>query len=191
MKRSIFAFAVLSCLLAAPALACGLDDCELSDADHLESRRYDRIPGDDWAWMNHDLALARSFLADGDDAKARQIVAGLDYALRVRAPEMVAGRGRARVMAFYRAIREIQFEAGGPGLARLDLDRLISPTGGGGSGPDAAATRTDDDDGDGDSRDDAADEARREALGRQRTTGSEPRQSEPRPQMPETPSPRW
>lgn len=191
MKRSIIAFAVLSCLYAAPALACGLDDCELSDADHLESRRYDRIPGDDWAWMNHDLALARSFLADGDNAKARQIVAGLDYALRVRAPEMVAIRGRARVMAFYRAIREIQFEAGGPGLARLELDRLISPTGGGGGSSDLTATRTDDDDGQGDGRDEAADEARREALGHQRTSGDEPHQPEPRPQMPDTPSPRW
>ena len=191
MKRSIIAFAILSCLYAVPALACGLDDCDLPDADHLESRRYDTIPADDWAWMNHDLALARSFLADGDNAKARQIVAGLDYALRVRAPDMVSERGRARVMAFYRAIREIQFEAGGPGLARLDLDRLGAAGGSAGDGREAVATRTDDDGDDESSRDDAADEARREALGRQRTSGTEPRQREPQPQTPESPSPRW
>ncbi len=194
MKRAFIAFAVLWISLPGASLACGLDDCALPDGDHLESRRFDSIPADDWAWMNHDLALARSFLEDGDTAKARQIVAGLDYALRIRADEMVATRGRVRVAAFHRALRALQLDAAGPALARIDLRRLTEISGDVSGVSDVVGARAEDGDGDGDlerDRDDAAEEARREAMGRHEPQRSEPREDRQERELPEGPPQRW
>lgn len=193
MKRAFIAFAVWFAGSGA-ALACGLDDCALPDEDHLESRRFDRIPADDWGWMNHDLALARSFLEDGDTAKARQIVAGLDYALRLRADDMVAARGRARVMAFHRALRALQLDAEGPALAHLNLRRLSQISGDVSGSSNLVGLRAEDggEDGDeGDDRDDAAEEARRDRIRRQNPEPAAPRENLPGREMPGGPSPRF
>lgn len=186
----IIASVVLWIASSGAALACGLDDCALADVDHLEGWRQDRIPADDFAWMNHDLALARAFLADGDDAKARQIVAGLDYALRLRAEEMVAARGRSRVAAFHRALRALQLDAGGPALARLDLRRAGAGGGGEGSGG-VAAVRAEDDGSSDEEREDAAEEARRELRERERRDESARPQELPDREPPGGPMPRW
>ncbi len=191
MKRAFIASVVLWITASGVARACGLDDCALPDVDHLESGRFHEMPADDWAWMNHDLALARAFLADGDPAKARQIVAGLDYAVRLRAPEMIEARGRARVAAFHRALRAIQAEADGPSLARLDLRRISEISGDVGGSSDVFSARAEDDGSEGEDREEAADEARRERMERQDPVRSAPREELPDREPPSGPSPRW
>ena len=121
MKRAFIAAVLLWIASAHPALACGLEDCTLPDAAHLESPKYKTLPNDEFAWMNHDLALARSWLADGRSDKTLQIVEGLDYAIRVRQDRMVAVRGKARVRALHVAIEDLEVAAGGYPLAELDF----------------------------------------------------------------------
>ena len=123
MNRVLFVF--VATMFASPALACEIAYCALPDSAHLESERFKGVPDDDWAWMNHDLARARAALATGETERATQIVGWLDHALRVRAVGMVDARGKSRVKAFERALRQIQRDAGGPPLARLQLGRPV------------------------------------------------------------------
>lgn len=189
MKRVFIAFALLWIAPTSAALACGLDDCALPEAAHLETWRYDQIPADDWAWMNHDLALARAFLEDGDVARARQIVAGLDYALRNRAEAMVESRGRARVAAFHRALKTLQAETGGQPLAALDL-RHGPAADGHGLGLFGAA-RAEEDGDDERSREELAAEARLEAEARRHRDEPDARRSVPPQRAPNEPAPRY
>lgn len=123
MKPAFIAVALLWILGSRPTLACDLDDCTLSDAAHRESPKFKELPNDEFAWMNHDLALARTWYVEGRSDRALAIIEGLDYAMRVRQDRMVAVRGRARVLALHTAIEELQVQAGGYPLAALDLPR--------------------------------------------------------------------
>ena len=110
MSRSLMALAAFAISLGIgvhPALACGLEGCRLPDEWHLESRRYDTILADEWAWMNHDLARARAAAAAGDQRRAEAIATWLDHAIDLRYDEMVQVRGEARVKAFRRAVRRL------------------------------------------------------------------------------------
>lgn len=107
------------------ALACSISACELPDELHLESPRYDTIPADDWSWMNHDLALARVALSDGDVARAETIGLWLEHAIDLRLDAMNDGRGKRRVKALRHAVDSLTgLKPGG-----------LNPGGGGGSGP--------------------------------------------------------
>lgn len=121
MKSALIAVVLLCISTSGPVYACDLDDCSLTDASHRESPKYKALPTDEFAWMNHDLALARTWLSEGRKDKTIQIVAGLDYAIRVRVDTMVGVRGKNRVRALHAAIAELQIQAGGYPLAPLDL----------------------------------------------------------------------
>ena len=192
MKAAFIALTFISINHIKTASACDLDDCALPFEQHLESLRFTGLPEDDWAWMNHDLALARSFLEDGDVVKARQIVAGLDYALRIRAEPLVASRGRSRVMAFHRALARVQIEADGVPLASLDLraGHGISTTASGQTGL-AFGARAEDDDGDSSSGDDdPSSAARRDAETHRRDEEPQRERAEPRSNQSDRPMPR-
>ena len=190
MKAAFIALAFISINHIKSASACDLDDCDLALASHLESARFVQIPADDWAWMNHDLALARSFLEDGDLVAARRIVAGLDYAMRIRADLLIESRGRGRVMAFHRALDRIQVAADGAPLASLDLraPRGLSISGSG-VGFALGAGAEGDDDQDRDDEDPAA-SARRDAEARRRDEARPDERSVPQREPADKPLPR-
>ena len=186
MKAAFIALTFISINHIKTAAACDLDDCALPLDQHMESARFTTVPSDDWAWMNHDLALARSFLDDGDAVKARQIVAGLDYALRIRAEPLVASRGRSRVMAFHRALQRVQLEADGTPLASLELRpaRSLSTSASGPSGLAFGAGSSDEDGDPSSDEDDPASDARRDAE--ERSRADEPRRARAEPQIDRT-----
>lgn len=191
MKAAFIALTFISINHIKTAAACDLDDCALPIEQHLESARFAQIPTDDWAWMNHDLALARSFLEDGDEVKARQIVAGLDYALRIRADALVESRGKSRVMAFHRALARVQIQADGPPLASLELRPrhgiTVTSTG---SGLALGARADDEGDDSGSTEEDPSDSARRDAEARRRAEEPARERSVPQREPAEKPMPR-
>ena len=190
MKAAFIALAFISINHIKSAEACDLDDCDLPLAQHLESARFIQIPGDDWAWMNHDLALARSYVEDGDLESARRVVAGLDYAMRIRADMLVESRGRSRVMAFHRALDRIQIQADGQPLATLELaPRSGLTVSGGGHGVAFGASDQDDDDA-GQTEEDPAASARRDAEARRRDEERPNERTVPQREPSDSPIPR-
>lgn len=123
---SVFLF--LSALLARDVAACDLNDCSLPDSAHLETPAAAPVPGDRFAWMNHDLALARSFLADGDALQARQLADTLDSAMRAQLPQMVRVRGADRVEAMFAALQDVNVNAGGEPFPLIPLERPVKPS---------------------------------------------------------------
>lgn len=89
------------------AIVCGIGSCDLPAELHLENGRYDTLPADEWSWMNHDLALARVALANGDHNRAENIGRWLEHAIDLRMDAMVDGRGKLRVKALNRAVNGI------------------------------------------------------------------------------------
>lgn len=112
---------VLALSGAGTALACDLDDCDLATELHLERAGAGWVPEDRWTWMNHDLALARSWLAD-NPAQTRQIVATLDSAMRAQLEDLVRARGAERTAMLHNALALLMVEAGGKPLASLSLE---------------------------------------------------------------------
>ena len=111
---------ILPLLLAlawAPALACDLDDCTLSDALHQATAA--PAPLDGWSWMNHDLAVARDALTSGERARTLALVQDLDGLLRTHLSALLEARGKARVRAFHLALQTLSQQAGGWPLAEL------------------------------------------------------------------------
>lgn len=123
MKRAFIAAALLWIIAPRVAVACDLDDCAISNAFHLESGKFLSIPEDDWAWMNHDLALARAWLADGETEKAREILSTLYTAVKAQHGALVAARGPGRVEALVRTLQSLEREAGGQAFDDLPVGR--------------------------------------------------------------------
>lgn len=122
MTRVLLTTGLLWIASAAAALACTLDDCDLPVADHRpDPASRAAIPADNWGWMNHDLALARAWLADGDPERALALVRVLDRAIRVQLDDLVEHRGERGVNALHQAIREVAVSAGG------QLEPLVIP----------------------------------------------------------------
>lgn len=113
---------VLALTGSGTVLACDLDDCALPAASHLERSGAGEVPSDRWAWMNHDLALARDWMADGEPANARQIALALDAAMRAQLDELVRARGAERVAQLHQALAALVLEAGGPPLDPLVIE---------------------------------------------------------------------
>ena len=67
-------FIGLFIFFSSSALACDLDDCTLSVALHSVDQT--QAPEDSYSWMNHDLAVGRDSLSDGDRARALALVRG-------------------------------------------------------------------------------------------------------------------
>ena len=106
-------------LSSAPALACDLDDCTLSDALHTVEQ--DPVPEDAWSWINHDLAVARTALKIGERSRAIALVRELDSILRTQLKAIVAVRGADKVRALHTALQDLSLSSGGWPLAELDV----------------------------------------------------------------------
>ena len=104
MLRTALMLGFASLTAPHPASACGLDSCPFPVGWHMEDARYRLIVDDEWSWINHDLAVAREALAEGDTQRATQIGVGLKLAVQLRRPDMEAQRGKERVRALERAI---------------------------------------------------------------------------------------
>ena len=99
-----------------PALACGLDDCQLS----AEAHEVDGLASiDGFAWMNHDLAAARHAAAHGDRAGALDIVHALDRAMRAQLDALVKTRSPGHVEALHAALQKIVVSLDGTPLPLL------------------------------------------------------------------------
>lgn len=102
------------------AEACELDDCTLSDAMHAVSDPADRAVHE-YAWLHHDLALARDALQRGETARALSLAHSLDQALRSRLTHVEANLGYPAVTAFHGALQTLVEKANGWPLADLDM----------------------------------------------------------------------
>jgi hypothetical protein len=117
MKRIFMgALVAVFAVLPGPAEACGLDDCALSHSLHLLNAT---APDDRFAWMNHDLALARDANNHGNRATAIALAATLDGAMRARLPALLDTRGPDAVIALHSALDDVTRRAGGFPLAPL------------------------------------------------------------------------
>lgn len=167
MSRALLALVVSSILGVHPAMACGLGSCRLPDDWHLENERFNTIPGDEWSWMNHDLALARLALENGDFARAESIGTWLNHAIELRREQMEDVRGKRRVNAMRRAASQLASNAG-------KEDSRNVPSGPTQSGEtDEVADQME-------RREEAADRARRESERQERTMPVPRERPEPR-----------
>ena len=112
-------FIGLFIFFSSSALACDLDDCTLSVALHSVDQT--QAPEDSYSWMNHDLAVGRDSLSDGDRARALALVRDLDGLLRTHIKDIVRIRGEVRVRALHTALQDLARDAGGWPLAELDV----------------------------------------------------------------------
>jgi hypothetical protein len=119
MKR-IFMGALVAVLAVLPgsAGACGLDDCALAHSLHLLDST---APDDRFAWMNHDLALARDAMNHGNRGTAISLAGTLDNAMRARLDALLDTRGHDGVIALHEALDEVTRRAGGFPLAPLPI----------------------------------------------------------------------
>jgi len=110
--------------IAQPALACGLDDCRLPIQLHLTGvpdASKPEVDKDEWAWMNHELAVARDALATGRRAFALELAHGLFAALEAQGKPVAAQRGRQAVQDFFDSLQELVAQCGGRPLRPLQL----------------------------------------------------------------------
>ena len=105
-------------LFAAPALACGLDDCGLSAAAHSVAGE---AHADAFAWMNHDLASARHAAGRGDRARTLDTARALDHAMRSQLDALVQTRGPASVEAMHDALQTVVRSVDGMPLPALSV----------------------------------------------------------------------
>lgn len=102
--RSLFITALLfSTTAVAGSYHCTLDDCLL--ANHLH--QLEAPPVDGYAWMVHDLALARQAVRDGDHSRAGQIATNLQFTLERQGARIVEADGEAFVKALSEATSDI------------------------------------------------------------------------------------
>lgn len=123
MLRTALMVAFASFSAPHPASACGLKTCPFPAGWHMEDARYRLIVDDEWSWINHDLAVAREALSEGDVARAQTIGLGLKVAVQLRRPAMEKSRGKERVRALERAIDALESPAE-VGRARREMERL-------------------------------------------------------------------
>lgn len=105
-------------LVAAPALACGLDDCQLPQRAHLVDGT---AAADSFAWMNHDLAAARHAAGRGDRAGALDTARALDRAMRAQLDALVQSRGVEGADALHGALQVLVLSIDGTPLPVLEL----------------------------------------------------------------------
>ena len=115
------ALAATLLLLATPALACGLDDCQLPDGGH---RIDGQAPADVFAWMNHDLAAARHAAVRGDRAGALGTAHALDQAIRAQLNALVQTRGADDVEALHGALQTLVLSVDGTPLQDLGIPHV-------------------------------------------------------------------
>jgi hypothetical protein len=119
MNRLFIAIIALWGLGSPAVAACDLSSCALPEDQH-HSSAFKGLPEDEWAWIDHDVTVAKAALRRGESSRALQIVAGLDHAVRLRQDAMIEGRGKRRVAALHRTLRKLAVEAGGSPLAELE-----------------------------------------------------------------------
>lgn len=119
-KLGLLAVIGASLLAAYPAAHCTLDDCDLPESFHRDDPVL-TAPSDALAWMNHDLAAARSALRQGERTAALAEGLALGRSLEARKVELVDLRGEARARALHAEIDELVRRAGGWGLEPLVL----------------------------------------------------------------------
>lgn len=119
-KPGLLAAIAVSLLAAYPAGHCTLDDCDLPSSFHRDDPVL-TAPRDALAWMNHDLAAARSALHQGERTAALAEGLALGRSLEARKGELVRLRGETRARALHAAIDELVRRAGGWGLDPLVL----------------------------------------------------------------------
>jgi len=100
-------------------VVCDLDDCHLSDSLHVVAD----LPAtqDRWSWMNHDLALARVQAKRGQHAKALQLTAAVDQAMRHGLAQLLIDRGPDQVVQLHQALQAVVVDCKGHPLAPLTL----------------------------------------------------------------------
>ena len=107
--RSLFITALLfSTTAVAGSYRCTLDDCVL--ANHLH--QIEATPVDGYAWMVHDLALARQAIRDGDHSRAGQIATSLQFTLERQGAGILEADGEAFLQALSEATSDL-LEASG------------------------------------------------------------------------------
>ncbi len=121
MTRSLLGVLVAATFAhAGTSGACGLDDCTLATSLH-QVHPDAPLQADAYAWMNHDLAVARDAVRRGDRAEALDLVATLDRALRAQLDHVVAVRGTSGALAIHLVLQDVSRAAGGFALEPLDL----------------------------------------------------------------------
>lgn len=115
------ALATALLLLATPALACGLDDCQLPESAHEVDGE---ATADAFAWMNHDLASARHAAAGGDHARALDTAGALDRAMRAQLDALVQTRGGEHVEALHAALQLVVLSVDGTPLPTLRVPQV-------------------------------------------------------------------
>lgn len=118
MTRALLGLLVATTL--AHAGACGLDDCTLHTSLH-KVHPDAPLTLDAFAWMNHDLAVARDAVRHRDSATALRVAKDLDRALRTRLDAVVATRGTSGALAIHLVLQDIVRDAGGFPLEPLDI----------------------------------------------------------------------
>lgn len=111
----LIAFAALSTRAVAWAPACPLEGCHLAPSLHAPTATTPaaELEAEPYAWLLHDLALARLALDEGDRALAQELAGGAHLALRAQADWIVRARGADLTMALHHALSEVLVRAGG------------------------------------------------------------------------------
>ena len=104
----------------APAVqACDLDDCSLSeDLHHVDGQP---ALTDRWAWMHHDLALARAAARQGQRARAIDIAASLDHAIKANLAQLLIDRGSVSVLQLHATLQALVLDCQGQPLQAVNL----------------------------------------------------------------------
>jgi hypothetical protein len=120
-RACALALALLTGAAAASPTACALEDCSLALAWHQVEAR---APAG-WAWMAHDLALARHSARSGHAAAALQQARALDAALVAQLPWIDRAGGEAWARDLHRALALLVVSLDGAPLA--DLPSRLGP----------------------------------------------------------------
>ena len=106
------------------SMACGLDDCNLPARLHQvgpASMEDGDLPTDQWAWMNHELAVARMALSHGRPAFALETAHALYSSLEAQGFALATERGAESVDDFSESLQELVLQCGGSPLRKLQL----------------------------------------------------------------------
>jgi hypothetical protein len=99
--------------------SCELDDCSLSGQLHQVASQQPTL--DRWAWMNHDLAVARTAAKQGQRASAIEIVIDIDRSLRANLAQVLIDRGPEAVLQLHATLQALVADCQGKPLDVLDL----------------------------------------------------------------------
>jgi hypothetical protein len=125
--------ATFASAIAAPAMACDLDDCALPRARHAVEPVVDdaktppktELRFQRWGWIPHDLALARTALEDGDRTEAIVLLAGIDRAMRAQASSAVTAVAQIEARLLHAVVGALMLRAGGIPVAELPVLKRV------------------------------------------------------------------